>query len=144
MRSEREKKILLMRISVITIIVLIFFLWVFNMRNIWKPITLSDESKTQNQDLDLANFKKDINKQMTEINKKLSDINDKKKEVNNKAGEELLNNIIKDAGSATSSPANSSTSTSTPSSPILKNNNCPAYINCMPTIGEARSCQVPP
>ena len=51
---------------------------------------------------------------------------------------------IKDAGSATSSPANSSTSTSTPSSPILKNNNCPAYINCMPTIGEARSCQVPP
>jgi cytoskeletal protein RodZ len=142
MKSEREKKLLIMKVGVITIIVLIFFLWVFNMRNIWRPIAL-DNNKNQAQDSEMSNFKQDVNKQMTEINKKLTDITDKKQEAQNKAGDDLLNSIIKDAGSATSSPVNDLATTSTSSLPVVKNSSCPAYVNCMPTIGEARPCQVP-
>lgn len=142
MKSEREKKILIMKTGVITIIVLIFFLWVFNMRNVWRPIAL-DNSKEQAQKSDLSGFKQDVGKQMTEINKKLTDITDKKQEARNKAGDNLLNSIIKDTTGATSSPINELATTSTSSLPVVKNSNCPAYIDCMPTIGESRPCQIP-
>lgn len=125
MRSEREKKVLLMRMSVIAIIVLIFFLWAYNIKNLWKPIVFNN-NESQNKTSELSQFKQDVDKQMTEINKKLNDVVDKKQEAKNKAGDDLLNNIIKDAQQATSSPIS-----------------CPAYINCMPTIGEARPCQIP-
>lgn len=147
MDSERQKKILMMKIGVITVIVLIFILWVFNIRNVWRPITLDSNNPSENSDL--SNFKNDINKQMTEINSRLSSIVNLKQEAQTKAGDELLNNLIKEtdkisSSSAATSTATSSTisgSTSTPAK--LKNNNCPAYIDCMPTIGAAKTCQIP-
>lgn len=145
MEDERRKKILLMRIGVIIIIVLIFFLWVYNMKNLWRPITLdNNESKTQNSDF--TNLKEDINKQMAEMKKKLSDISNKKQEAKNKAGEELLNNLLKETEKVASSSQSTSTasiSTSTVSTPKVKNSSCPEYIDCMPTIGEARPCEIP-
>ncbi|MHB8903492.1 MAG: ATP synthase subunit B family protein [Patescibacteria group bacterium] len=142
MRSEREKKVLLMRISVITIIVLIFFLWAYNIKYLWKPIVLNN-NENQNKISELSQFEQDVNKQMTEINKKLNDVVDRKQEAKNKAGDDLLNNIIRDAKQATSSLINDLASTSPSSTPNIKNSNCPSYINCMPTIGESRPCQIP-
>lgn len=145
MEDERRKKILLMRIGVIVIIVLIFFLWAYNMKNLWRPITLDNsENKTQNSDF--TNLKEDINKQMTEMKKKLNDISNKKQEAKNKAGEELLNSLLKETEKVASSSQSTSTtpiSASTVSVPKVKNSNCPEYIDCMPTIGAAKPCKIP-
>lgn len=143
MKSERQKKILLMKVCVIIIIIFIFVVWAYNMKNVWRPINIKDNTNTtQNSDL----LKDNINKQMTEINNLINEkVSDKKQEEINKNGNELLKKIIQDAKSTTSSSINTSTiiiSSSTPNL-IKPSNNCPAYINCMPSIGETRSCQIP-
>ena len=149
--EERQKKILMMKIGVGAIIILIFFLWVFNMKNLWRPIVVSNDN-LQTQSPELNKFKNDINSQMTEINKRLNDITNQKQAATNKAGDELLNNVIKGTVKATSSPDISTSSpintSTTPvinssSSVKIKNSKCPAYINCMPTIGAAKPCQIP-
>ena len=144
MDNDRQKKILMMRVWVITIIVIIFFLWVYNLKNIWRPITLNNN---QSENVDLSKFKNDVNKQMTEINQRLNNLTDLKQQAKNKAGNDLLNNLIKETEKATSTIA-TATSTSSPvlvaTSTLKKNKGkCPAYIDCMPTIGAANSCQIP-
>ena len=149
-REDRQKKILMMKIGVGAIIVLIFLLWVFNMKNLWRPITINGESgNTQ----DLTKFKSNINNQMTEINQRLNNVANQKQEAANKAGNDLLNNVINGTtnsnpslGTSTSSPINASTtpiSNSTTSQTKVKDSKCPAYIDCMPTIGASKPCQIP-
>lgn len=147
MEDERRKKILMMRIGVITIIAIIFFLWAYNLKNIWRPI-ISDNSGANSGNSELSKFKSDINNQMTEINRRLSAISQSKQEAKNQAGEELLNNLLRETdkistSTSTSTATSTATSTSTSTSPGLKNTGCPAYINCMPTIGAARPCKIP-
>lgn len=145
MKSERQKKILLMKICVIVIIIFIFFLWAYNMKNVWRPISIKN-SQIKSQDSELLKFKDDVNKQMTEINIRLNEqMANKKQEEINKNGDQLLKTIIEDAKSSTSSPINTSTNEITIPLPglINENKNCPEYINCMPTIGEAPSCRIP-
>jgi len=148
MEDERRKKILMMRIGVITMIVIIFFLWAYNIKNIWRPINLNTNSDNKSETSELTKFKNDINKQMTEINQRLSTIADSKQAAKNKAGEELLNNLIKETDKISTSTATSTSTSSpalisTPTLPQIKNTGCPPYINCMPTIGAARPCQIP-
>jgi hypothetical protein len=147
--EERQKKILMMKIGVGAIIVLIFLLWVFNMKNLWRPIMVNNEgANTQ----DLTKFKSDINNQMTEINQRLNDISNQKQEATNKAGNDLLNNVINGAANSTSSsetstssPINTSTNpvVNAPDTTKVKNSKCPPYIDCMPTIGASKPCQIP-
>ena len=139
MDSERQKKVLIMKIGVISIIGLVFILWALNMRNVWHPMIVDNKDLTQNSDF--SKFKQDVNSQMTEINQKLSDITNSRQATNKKAGEDLLNNIIKETDKTSSTSVATSTSTSSPIIP--KNSSCPAYINCMPTIGASRPCQIP-
>lgn len=145
MKSERQKKILLMKVCVVIVTIFIFVVWAYNMKNVWRPINIKNNATTA-QNSDLLKFKEDINKQMTEINNRLNEkISDKKQEEISKNGDELLKKIIQDAKSTTSSLINTSTiviSSSTPNL-IKQSNNCPAYINCMPSIGETRSCRIP-
>lgn len=148
MDSERQKKILMMKIGVITVIVIIFFLWIYNIKNVWRPITLNTNNDNKSENSELTKFKNDINNQMTEINQRLSTIVDSKQAAQTKAGDELLNSLIKETDKISTSTA-TSTSTSSPAListstlPKVKTTGCPAYINCMPTIGAARSCQIP-
>jgi len=149
MDSERQKKILIMKIGVVSIIGLVFVLWVLNMRNVWRPMTVDNKDLTQNTDF--SKFKQDVNGQMTEINQKLNDITNSRQAANNKAGEDLLNNIIKETNKISSTSIATSSSTSSPvlsasstqNLPKVKNSNCPPYINCMPTVGASRPCQIP-
>jgi hypothetical protein len=145
MNNDREKKILLMKIGAISIVVLIFILWIFNIKNVWRPIN-ENNGVENGPNIDLLKFKEDINKQMTEINQRLSDISNKKQEAKDKASDELLGNLIKEVNKASSSLISTSTPgnvTSTPILPTINNKNCPPYINCMPTIGVSRPCQIP-
>jgi len=147
--EDRQKKILMMKIGVGAIIVLIFLLWVFNMKNLWRPIMINNNN---GQTQDLTKFKSDINNQMTEINKRLNDITDQKQEAANKAGNDLLNKVINgtanstsSSGTSTSSPISTSTNpvVSVPDKTKVKDSKCPAYIDCMPTIGASKPCQIP-
>lgn len=152
MESERQKKILLMKVCVVSVIILIIVLWIFNIKNVWRPVNVN-KSQDQTASLEFTKFKDDINKQMTEINQRLSIISNQKQDSQNQAGNELLNNIIKDTEKAsstisTSTKTNVNSSSSSvpiviPETPSLKKNNCPPYINCMPSIGAARSCKIP-
>jgi len=141
--EDRQKKILMMKIGVGAIIVLIFLLWVFNMKNLWRPIMINNNN---GQTQDLTKFKSDINNQMTEINQRLNDVANQKQEAANKAGNDLLNKVINGTANSTSSPINASTtpiSSSTPGQIKVKDSKCPAYIDCMPTIGASKPCRIP-
>ncbi|MFA5754736.1 MAG: hypothetical protein WC905_05355, partial [Patescibacteria group bacterium] len=67
--------------------------------------------------------------------------------------DKLLGDLIEETEKIASSSIDlpflgTSTPSATGTSPLvnppdIKNANCPAYVNCMPTIGESRPCQIP-
>ncbi|MFA6514014.1 MAG: hypothetical protein WCT50_01820 [Patescibacteria group bacterium] len=151
MESERQKKIIVMKILVASIAVLIFVFWVFNIPNVWQAnkTKIAENSNSAKWD----ELKREIDSSLGDMQNKLDNIEEKAKLVSDADG--LLEGVMQKAGEISSSTATTSTSSpemiasstfSVPPliNPELKNSGCPPYIDCMPTIGEARPCQVPP
>lgn len=137
------KKSLLIKIAVSIIIAIVFFLWLANLKGVFE----SDQNKKV--DTSWQKISEDINQRMKEIEKRMEDSQASSTKKN------FVDELIKKTDSIASSSSNVSTSTvveeikkelidltkSTSTSP--KRIGCPEYINCMPSIGEARSCAVP-
>jgi cell division protein FtsB len=152
--EERRKKLVLVKILVASLAVVIFLFWFLNLKNVLKMNNL--QSKESSEAAKWAELKQEIGNSLNDVTKKLDDQEQQAQLKENVNG--ILNGVMEEAGkAASSSEATSSeadlnasstiitdpgTASSSPESPN-KNVNCPSYIDCMPTIGEAKPCQIP-
>lgn len=137
--EQNYKKALIFKIGIIVIIVVIFFLWLANLRNV-----LEDNQEGNNQTW--KKITEDIDNSLNRLDDISNDLASTSTE--NKFVDGLVN-------LASSTIAATTTSTSTVKIELkeeLKDlikqatttkSNCPEYINCMPSIGEARPCIIP-
>ncbi len=145
--EQEAKKSLMIKIGVSIIIAIVFFLWLANLKGVFE----SDQNKQV--DTSWKKISEDMDKRMQEIEKRMEDSQASSTKKN------FVDELIKKTDSIASSSSNVSTSTvieeikkdlidltkstSTTASTSPKRSGCPEYINCMPSIGEARSCAVP-
>lgn len=151
--AENSKKNLV-KLAIITIAALIFFLWLANLRSVFsEPVA---------QENILDNFNKELDKSLKQAVEILGEEDSK---------EDFVDDLLKKASSTKTTPsfntedssniikedlseiikAASSTLNNSPENgyqiptPVKNTDkNCPEYINCMPSIGEARPCAIPP
>lgn len=134
LKPKEEKKpiiagneVLFLRIGVIILALVIFGLWIFIQNNVWRS----------NQNLvDISELRDILNEpvpgyentdEVASGNKNQASENEE--EAIEKKAEELLDKIIKEADERKYKPDTSS---------------CPEWINCMPSIGAPRNCNIPP
>lgn len=155
MQDEQAKKNFLIKVGVISSALLIFVFWFLNSKNVFvfnSPEVAAPESS-------LDSLTQEFSEAMDKIENDLGEIKENEK-VKQLADEEFLRNLIAETDKLTASSSSSTLleetdknlATSSPEgaeefsipekSPA--SNACPAYVNCMPTIGEARQCQIPP
>ncbi|HZJ41732.1 MAG TPA: hypothetical protein VFD51_01825 [Patescibacteria group bacterium] len=121
--KSKDKEIVIMRVAVFIIALAIIILWVTNQKNVWR--------NNNSNDVDLSN---DIKKIFQEP------------EPGFEEGKEILTDdnvgkrLEQDAGKLLEDIMNEANKKATSTELI----NCPEWINCMPTIGEARPCTVLP
>lgn len=146
MEEKKDNKKLIMKAGVALIMILIFIFWLWNTKNNF----YTQKSETTQNKEDIQSIREDLNDAIDKMNAGLDKIKTTNEELK-AASSSLANELIKAADDTASS------STVTPgiiasSSPIIPviqpdqkkvNSNCPSYINCMPTIGEARDCRIP-
>ncbi len=131
--SESKKKQMLWPL-VIILAALIFAFWAYNLKNVWPS--------SSNKDVDLGIVKEEINASLGELEKKLEE----NSQLKDDAGE-MLNELIEEVEESASSSEEIMlpVTPEMPEMPIAPdiNTNCPEWINCMPSIGEPRPCQIP-
>jgi len=157
MDEDQKKKLTIMRAGVIIVMVLVLGLWFFNLRGSLreskeKMANSSDNVQWQEMKAQLAQTLEETKASLNEMKKEAED-NAAKEAANN-----LLDGLAEETGKMASSSNNSAgaaaTTTATGTSAIIGTSSapvisigagvdCPAYINCMPTIGAARPCQIP-
>lgn len=115
MDKEKADKIKKLKLLVIATAILILAAWIFNLKN---QLRLANETIDQNASQDAQEMKDEMKKIVDEIGNRFEEV--KETEVNEPGP------IVEYDVPAPSSIA------------------CPEYINCMPTIGEARPCTIPP
>ncbi|MFZ2309924.1 MAG: hypothetical protein WAW11_00050 [Patescibacteria group bacterium] len=144
--EEREaRKSLFLKIGVFSIFALVFILWLLNLKGVF--INISDNSN--NLTLDKIgseienNAKKDSDRLgLNQDEKKQNDFVDKlldktEQVISSSTASSTINSEIKKSLQELTNNFSTSTDKSL-------GENCPPYIDCMPTIGEARPCVVPP
>ncbi|MFA6416684.1 MAG: hypothetical protein WCW61_00665 [Patescibacteria group bacterium] len=154
--EERRKKLMLTKILVASLAVVIFLFWFLNLKNVFEMNKLRAEKSPDVAKLN--ELKKEIGDSLSEATEKIKDqeqqaklkedvnglLNGVMEEVNknSSSSEATSTEMFNNASStmATSSPTNE---TVLPTPPNRVNNNCPSYIDCMPTIGESKPCQIP-
>ncbi len=133
MDTEKRKKLFLLWISVLSISLLVLIIWIMNMRQ--ELIKIREESNNNNteeiEDLkdDFSSFFEKLNKEVNRIKGKVPSEEELEKDATNE-----------DQVISTSSEENLVDNDNS----VVENNDCPAYINCMPMIGETSSCVIPP
>ena len=153
MEEDRQRKLVIMKIGVAVAALIIFAVWFLNFRHLWQSADLAGGSKQS----ELSRVRQEISQSIKEAQTKMSEAEKQEKLQSDadKLLEDLVNEAEKIASSSTSTAETelaSSTASTTIESPGLiassstssaRRANCPAYIDCMPTIGEARPCQIP-
>ena len=155
MAENQDNKIVLGKIIAIVLIILILIIWMFNLKNVWR----ANNSPAASNNSQWSDLRNNLETSLTSINNQLNRIQQADNNKNQAASHAFLSDLLNKVQSATSSPVapavvGTSTSpaisaTSSPlnqasSSPAInKNSNCPKYIDCMPTIGSAKPCQIP-
>lgn len=117
----KERLIMYLGVTIITLFVFIF--WLSNLNNFWGSSVGVEEKNNLNELREIINNPIDFGDEDANDND-----NEEKDDVK-KDADELFEGVIDNV-------EKKSTSTS--------NTNCPEWINCMPTIGEARPCVIPP
>ncbi len=145
--EQDAKKLLLVKIGIIIIAVAILFLWLANLRGVFENQKTTTDKTWEKISEDLNQSFKDAENRFSEVASSSS--NSFVKELISKASSTASSTIKVYSTSTDYSISTSSEikkelmdlikiSTTTP-----KNSNCPPYINCMPSIGEARPCIIP-
>lgn len=139
MDGDKKKSSLPIKIIVISLGLLVFIIWFFNLKNVWLV------SKPVNNE-EFASLKNNFSQTMSELKDKLNQTKIDNAKQEKIKGDIFIKELIKEAENLASSTKLESEKGSSTSPVQLKqeNKNCPQYINCMPTIGEARNCAIPP
>lgn len=128
-QEQNPKKDLLFKISIIIVVVAVFFLWLANLKNVF-------EDNSERGDKTWQKISTDIDASLDRLDKAISDL------------------ATTTATTTTSSVPVVSTTTIIKTelkeelSDLIKKatttkSGCPEYINCMPSIGESRPCVIP-
>jgi hypothetical protein len=158
MDPERSKKIFLMKVGVTAIVIIIVAAWSINLKNVW--LTEGRLAADPSNDQAWSGLKTDLEKVLADTENNLAGLQERtKRDEADKsaflddvlAGAQKIASTTDEASSspvfsATSSPVStSSPATTTPVNiPAVKpGSRCPEYIDCMPTVGAPRPCQVP-
>ena len=149
MNESEKKKIFIMRVVVGSVAFIILILWAFNLKNVWQ-----DARRDKKSSAEWANLKNDLEKALDEAKDKMDKIEADREAAAKKTGDQFLSGLMEEAAKNASSSAALATSsplqaTSTPGSAPASSTpkdmaNCPPYIDCMPTIGAAKPCVIPP
>jgi len=144
MDSERKKKVLIMQIGATILAIFILVVWILNLQNVWR---IDKELAANNDSAQWLKIKDDLNKTLSAVQSQMKEINQAKKKQEDIKNRNFLSDLVDETKKfasttvATSTPIATSPATSTaPKAPRL---GCPEWINCMPSIGETRSCQIP-
>ena len=148
-RLERNK-ILIMHLSVVSLAIIIFVFWLINMPNVW----LGNQKKAQ-MDASLQELKASLNSFLNQSEEKVNKIEEEQKKQERqqliKDSNNLIQNLIEETNKKNDysipTPIDNIDSDDGFNEASLidsnKNINCPEWINCMPSIGEVRDCQIP-
>lgn len=125
--EQNYKKALIFKISIIVIVIAVFFLWLANLKNVF-------EDNSKDTDETWKKISTDIDASLDRLDK-------------------AIDNLSTTTATTTTSVPAVSTSTAKIElkeelSDLIKKatttkNSCPEYINCMPSIGESRPCVIP-
>ena len=148
--EAEEKKRFIMKVGVIVFSVIIFALWIFSLSFSFasKKGDTEDNNSAWKQDLQetIDTARQNFNISPTPNTEEKNFLDGMLENINNKEQTELP--VV--------SPEDTEKATSTESQEFLKELEnklplrdtttvgCPAYINCMPTIGQSRPCVIPP
>ena len=138
--EQEAKKILLVKISLVIIVAVIFFLWLANLKGVF-------ESQSKSNDQTWKKISEDMSNSLNELDK----ISDK---LSASSTDQAFVQDLLDKASSTAASSISTTTTSTEikqeltdlirtSTTSPKRISCPEYIDCMPSIGEPRPCVIP-
>ncbi len=143
MEEERKKKIFLVKIGVISVMAVILVLWTLNLGNFFAP---EPGSRNRDEDREWAQIKDEFHGLSDNFAQQLEKRQNKTENATSSA---FINDLVEATNKLAASSSTNAMTTSSPliatsstSTDFLKNN-CPAYINCMPTIGESKPCQIP-
>lgn len=137
--EQNYKKALIFKIAIIVIIAAVFFLWLASLKNV---LATQDQSNNDTWE----KITKDFDDSMERLDKI----------TNSLASSSAQNNFVDGVLEKASNTIVTTVSTTTVKTELKEElsdlikmatttvkNNCPPYINCMPTIGEARPCVIP-
>lgn len=145
MNETEKKKIFLMRVIIGSVVFVIAILWAFNLKNVWRDSQSENAASGNNE---WTNLKSDLEKTLADAQDKLDKIKEEERAADKEAGDKFLSGLLEETARTASSSATSTSeiqakpdkeASSTPKS----GSSCPEYINCMPSIGETRSCTIP-
>jgi hypothetical protein len=150
MDEKIQKKYLLLKVGVISLAILILALWAFNLKNVW----LADQKLAPSENNEeWADLKTSLDKTLVNVKSQVDNIQKTKEAAKKTADQALLTGLLEETEKrasaiasstvATSSATSSNVTATTTPSPVGSTNNCPEYIDCMPTIGATRPCQIP-
>lgn len=156
MEEERRKKVILIKILVAFLAVVIFSFWFFNLKNVMEANRLrgqgnDDAAKWQALKQEIGSSLDNVDRQLNQnqqnqlkenVNGILNGVMEDISQNASSSQENSLNNGVV-ASSTDASVPNSVNQEETSTSSENVKSDCPPYIDCMPSIGEAKSCQVP-
>ena len=148
MEEEQAKKKFLMKVIIISIMVLIFIFWFMNIKNVFRSNMAEDNGKSF---IALKKTTSDLGATIDKFGKNLDNLQASKDQT---ASSSLVKDFITETNKIASSTSTSTNNLATsspinPANPVAStspnkiNSSCPAYIDCMPTIGAAKPCQIP-
>lgn len=142
MNDDKQQKQRLLIVLVVSLTIFIFLIWLFNLQNRIKNI---EDLKIVPQNQELSELRQDFDEAINQINQSINEVENKelttefKEEFKNEIKEEFLNDVIKEDSDGVA--------TSSAEEYVVPVNNCPAYVNCMPTFGgsgNGPACYIPP
>ncbi|MFA5886775.1 MAG: hypothetical protein WC863_03265 [Patescibacteria group bacterium] len=157
MAEKRQVKVMVLKIIGALFIFSLLIIWCFNLKNLWLANDYREGAAGTSKNQEWANLRNSLSDTLNGVADQLK-ILEKNRNIenntvkNNLAGKQLLANLLQETNklvpSTTKSnlpPLASSSDGIKPASSSLvnKKQNCPTYINCMPTIGFSRPCQIP-
>ena len=137
--EQYVKKSLLVKIGIIIIVAFIFFLWLASLKGVF-------ENQKTTTDVTWQKISSDMDKSFQDAQNRFD-------EAANIAASTTDSTFVNGLLDKASSTATSTVATSTAAAELKqeftditnsKKVSCPQYINCMPSIGEARPCVIPP
>ena len=153
MDEHQQKKIFLMRVGVSTAAVFVLILWILNLQGAWRveserSVEIGDGLQELRLEIDQAVG--DLNNRLDGLETGIIDDAEDGESVLSDNGKFLVDDLIKKAENMAVSPAEdlSDGEDFYEEDSYLETRDenkqfCPEYINCMPTIGEARPCVIP-